>query len=428
MLSIPRSQPNVGSGYASRRRARRFASLVGVVSVLFLALLLALSALPKYTAVSAHASTWSQSTFTMPLATTAGAQTVPATPTSQPVTASTRQDINASRALVRINQLDASQYNSSQDVSAWAYSACSAAALTEVMNAYGFAYRIADILHVEAQIGTITPSLGLTSDAGIQQTAALFGFKTAWGHKWSLDQVIAAANRGTPVIVGWPPATYADGHIVVVTGGDAQTVRLADSSTYNRTSISRAQFTAWWGGFYAILTPPKDHLAGKPTIGASFINQVLSAYHSPAAGQGQALYDLGKQYDIDPVYALAFFFHESQFGNTGMARITHSLGNSRCVQDAACINTSGVDCQTGQSCYAGYASWADGFAGWYRQMIAYENGSLKYYLSKQWIPLTSLQVIIPVYAPASDNNDEAAYIRAIQHAVAIWQSGTVVVQ
>jgi hypothetical protein len=42
---------------------------------------------------------------------------------------------------------------------------------------------------------------------------------------------------------------------VVVTGGDATTVSIADSSTWNRHTLSRTQFIQWWGGFYAISTP-----------------------------------------------------------------------------------------------------------------------------------------------------------------------------
>ena len=79
---------------------------------------------------------------------------------------------------------------------------------------------------------------------------------------------------------------------------------------------------------------------GPPTISAAFINQVLSVYHSPAEGLGQALYDDGIQYGIDPVYALAFFRHESSFGTTGEARKTLSLGNERCLPDRACSRSS----------------------------------------------------------------------------------------
>ncbi|HYT27953.1 MAG TPA: hypothetical protein VEL72_02970 [Ktedonobacteraceae bacterium] len=160
-----------------------------------------------------------------------------------------------SQSLVRISQLDPAQYNSPQDFNTWAYSACSTASMTEVINAYGHHYRIADILKVEASLHEITPALGLVEDVGIQRTAARFGFKTSWGYKLSLDQIIATANYGTPIIVGFPPQKYAGGHLLVVLGGNSSVVFLADSSLYNHTSLTRAQFLKWWGGFSAILSP-----------------------------------------------------------------------------------------------------------------------------------------------------------------------------
>lgn len=161
----------------------------------------------------------------------------------------------ASQNLVRLSQLDPSQYNSSADYSLWAYSACSTAAMTEVINSYGHHYRIADILKVEASLNEITPSLGLVEDAGVARTLAKFGFNTNWGYSLTYDQVIATANRGQPVIVAWPPSRYDGGHLVVVIGGNSQTVYLADSSLYNRHSLSRAQFMKWWAGFSAVATP-----------------------------------------------------------------------------------------------------------------------------------------------------------------------------
>jgi hypothetical protein len=161
----------------------------------------------------------------------------------------------ASKALHRISQLDPSQYNSTQDYNTWAYSACSTAAMTEVFDAYGRHYRIADVLKVEAALGEITPALGLVEDVGVQRTAAQFGFKTSWGYNLSLSQIIAIANSGEPVIVSWPPGKYPGGHLIVVTGGNSTTVFLADSSIYNRTSLSWAQFMQWWGGFSAVVTP-----------------------------------------------------------------------------------------------------------------------------------------------------------------------------
>ena len=161
----------------------------------------------------------------------------------------------ASKVLKRISQLDPAQYNSTQDYNTWAYSACSTAAMTEVFNSYGRHYRIADVLKVEASINEITPALGLVEDVGIQRTATLLGFTTNWGYSRSLDTVISIANKGEPVIVGWPPSRYDGGHLVVVVGGDSSRVFLADSSLYNRTSLTRAQFMKWWAGFSAVVTP-----------------------------------------------------------------------------------------------------------------------------------------------------------------------------
>jgi hypothetical protein len=157
--------------------------------------------------------------------------------------------------VVRINQLDCAQYASQSECDSWAYSACSTAAMVEVMNSYGRAYRIHDVLAVQARIGAITPTLGLVEDAGIAATAAQFGFKTSWGYQLSLDRIIQLANQGEPVIVGWPPARYDGGHLVVVTGGDSQTVAIADSSRFDRHSLSRSQFMDWWAGFSAAVTP-----------------------------------------------------------------------------------------------------------------------------------------------------------------------------
>jgi hypothetical protein len=166
-----------------------------------------------------------------------------------------QQFFGASKALQRISQLDPAQYNSTQDYNTWAYSACSAAAMTEVFDAYGRHYRITDVLKVEAAINEITPALGLVEDVGIQRTATLFGFNTNWGYSRSLDDVIAIANRGEPVIVSWPPYKYDGGHLLVVIGGNKNSVFLADSSAYNHKALTRAQFLNWWGGFSALVTP-----------------------------------------------------------------------------------------------------------------------------------------------------------------------------
>lgn len=148
-------------------------------------------------------------------------------------------------------------------------------------------------------------------------------------------------------------------------------------------------------------------LLGKPTISANFINQVLAAYHSPTAGMGQDLYNLGVKYVIDPVYALAFFMHESLFGTTGEARVTLSLGNERCIPDRPCIDQD-------RGGYARMNSWQDGFEQWYKL--------IRNLYVAQWGRVTVDQ-IIPKYAPSSDGNNEAAYIASLKHEVDAWRAG-----
>lgn len=160
---------------------------------------------------------------------------------------------------------------------------------------------------------------------------------------------------------------------------------------------------------------PSYVVTGRPTISASFIDRVLMAYGSPAKGKGQALYDLGVKYGIDPVYALAFFLHESHFGETGEATATLSLGNERCIQDRPCIDQA-------RGGYAQMQSWEDGFEHWY-QLIRYG-----YVQGQVTIPLvghtcSTVDQIIPVYAPSTDHNDVAAYIASIKSAVDTWRAG-----
>lgn len=146
-------------------------------------------------------------------------------------------------------------------------------------------------------------------------------------------------------------------------------------------------------------------VAGKPTMSVQFINNVLDYYNSPASGKGKALYDYGLKYGIDPAYAMAFFLEESNFGTKGVAVTTHALGNIRA--------------NPGDTQYKGfrvYPTWEQGFEDWYR-LIA------KQYV-QEW-HLTTVDHIVPIYAPAEDHNDQDQYIRTIKIAIERWRNGYV---
>lgn len=173
-------------------------------------------------------------------------------------------------------------------------------------------------------------------------------------------------------------------------------------------------FTTWYDSSGPIPTrtaipsnPGPYSVLGKPTITIDFINQVLESYHSPTAGMGKDLYNLGVKYGIDPVYALAFFMHESLFGTTGEARVTKSLGNLRCIEDRPCIDQD-------RGGYAQMYSWQDGFEQWYKLIRNLYVG--------QWGRVT-IEQIIPKYAPNSDGNNEKAYIATLKHEIDTWHAG-----
>lgn len=146
---------------------------------------------------------------------------------------------------------------------------------------------------------------------------------------------------------------------------------------------------------------------GKPTITADFIDQVLASYNSPAAGKGQSLYDLGVKYGIDPTFALAFFLHESTLGTQGEARTTRSLGNLRCIPNHDCVDQD-------RGGYASFPTWEAGFEAWYQLIRNLYVGT--------W-GRTTVDEIIPKYAPTSDNNNEAGYIASLKHSIDTWHAG-----
>ena len=149
---------------------------------------------------------------------------------------------------------------------------------------------------------------------------------------------------------------------------------------------------------------PSGSVLGSPSLSASFVDRVLATYGSPALGLGRALYADSQQFHIDDAYALAFFLHESSFGTTGVARYTRSLGNIICSGYPTCLQG-----------FRSYASWEAGAWDWFR-LIKYE------YLPRG---LTTVQEIVPVYAPSSDGNDVSAYIAAVLQAVSTWRAGRV---
>lgn len=154
---------------------------------------------------------------------------------------------------------------------------------------------------------------------------------------------------------------------------------------------------------------PETSVLGGPSLSVAFMDQVLSRYHSPAAGSGWALYSLSQRYGIDDAFALAFFWHESNFGINGEAAATHSLGNLRCIASAPCVDQD-------RGGYASFPDWPAGFAAWYALIAG------PVYVGDG---RSTVETIIPRYAPTADRNDEQAYIANVVSVVARLRAGDV---
>ncbi len=147
---------------------------------------------------------------------------------------------------------------------------------------------------------------------------------------------------------------------------------------------------------------------GAPTITVAQIEAVLQEYNSPAQGHGQEIYDLGVKYGINPAICLAFFIHESGAGSNlawagrkADGAYTHNIGNIICTDGWRCYGR-----------FRDYDSWSQGIDDWYKLIAELYIG--------EW-QRTTVDDIIPKYAPAADNNDEAAYIQAVKNLVQSWQ-------
>ena len=152
----------------------------------------------------------------------------------------------------------------------------------------------------------------------------------------------------------------------------------------------------------------ESSVLGPPTITADRINEILRLYGSPAQGTGQAWIDAGLAYGIDPVYALAFFMHESGMGTNPMwagikadGSTTHNVGNIICAGYANCYGR-----------FRDYPDWESGIRDWFRLIaVEYVEGRGVY----------TVDSILPVYAPAFEN-DVPVYVASVKAYVAQWQT------
>jgi hypothetical protein len=151
----------------------------------------------------------------------------------------------------RIDQTDRAQYASDQEYSTWHLSSCSAASMAYVLNTSGGHYLLHDVLQAEIQQGQISSYAGLLYGFdSVAKTVQALGYH-ATAVPGGIDGIVGMANGSNPVIVSMQNSDWPSGHILVVVGGDTNTLQVVDSWTTNKTSISRSDFSSQWTGLAA---------------------------------------------------------------------------------------------------------------------------------------------------------------------------------
>ena len=140
-----------------------------------------------------------------------------------------------------------------------------------------------------------------------------------------------------------------------------------------------------------------------PRITPERFAQVLREAQSPAAPEAEAGYWAVARLGVDPLFALAVFRHESQYGKLGICAQygTKNPGNTRSSRTGV-----GEIVMTPRGQFVRYPNWVEGFRD-----LAYRLVDPTFvYAQRQ---LQTIAEIIPVWAPAADNNRPDAYIASV---------------
>lgn len=152
------------------------------------------------------------------------------------------------------------EYDSQQQCQDYGNAACSAAATTEVLTAWGVPKMT--IGRVIDEFGDdISMYGGLLTHAGFQRVAALHAFRADQSTKLTYNQMLYITNTlGIPLIVdvrisyGYY-SFFAGGHFLVMTGGDQNGVSIADSSEYYIHYLPKDIFYSMFTGQTTLLVP-----------------------------------------------------------------------------------------------------------------------------------------------------------------------------
>lgn len=142
----------------------------------------------------------------------------------------------------------------------WGGAACSAAALSEILTAYGVPH--ATIGHEIDELGRyISPYGGLLNRHGFAVVAAKHNLRADESTSLTYNQIVYLTEQlGMPVIVNVRISYgyyhfFDGGHFLTVVGGDAQGLKIVDSSEYYIHYLPKGVFYQMFTGYTAAIVP-----------------------------------------------------------------------------------------------------------------------------------------------------------------------------
>ena len=142
-----------------------------------------------------------------------------------------------------------------------------------------------------------------------------------------------------------------------------------------------------------------------PRISRERFAAVLAAAGSPAASEADACWAAVAREGVDPLFALAVFQHESRFGTVGIVP-KYDLRNPGATRTSRTGEGDAVSVP-GRGQFWRYPTWEAGFRDLARRLV---DPNVVY--RRQGAE--TVEAIVPLWAPASDGNDPAAYIAAVR--------------
>lgn len=151
-------------------------------------------------------------------------------------------------------------WDSSQQYKLWWESACSPAALTMALRAWGADVHIGEVLDRLIALKAITPENGLLHANALTTVAKGYGFQAITFWKWTLKDVAQVTGQGVPVLIDivdakqqTPYPAFVVGHWMVVVHVSADQVEVRDSSGYRIHSLSLSLFHTLFTGIGVVL-------------------------------------------------------------------------------------------------------------------------------------------------------------------------------